>query len=415
MKKYIFIIIAILPILLNGQDSIENKNYIPRQYKIRSFMDTSNVVFQDIYNLWQNYQAERNLNFQKKEKTDFSKYWHKDELEKYGDNCDLYSIYAFNYYTYQNKELFIGINKRNDTLYELQSVYYMDYDGFDLTSIITVPVIKIADNEYRLYNKFSLNRNALKTYKKDFITYFFPENYNLDKDAINETIKKVKEIYQDLGINKIKPITYYIDFYLTDIVNRLGLQVYLEDFVDIEGHNKNGKTIIFPRLLIYTSDGEKNVHEFLHILLDDLRDEDDTYTNFLDEGFCSFFGDHQGSPYKENIKMLKEFLNDNNQIDLSVDLTNAYKIDGKFYSVIDKEENIQRSWMVDREKSINYSYILAAVIYDIAFRNGGYDKVKQIALDKRPNDKIYDIIKDHLSIERKDVNSFIRNFINSNY
>ena len=112
--------------------------------------------------------------------------------------------------------------------------------------------------------------------------------------------------------------------------------------------------------------------------------------------------------------MLKDFLNNNTKVNLSQDLSDAYKtFDDQYTSDTNDQENNIKTWMVS--DSTNYSYMIMATICDIAFRQGGYDRVKQMILDAEDSDAMYGVIEKHLGIKRQDVNKYIRDFLNAKY
>ena len=400
MKKLLIAICLILPLMSFAQG---------RDVKIRQFMDTTNVVFQDIYKLWTNYENDLCSNEFKKTNIDTKKYWADSEIKEYGDGCDLYQLVAFNYF--QSKEFFIGINKRNDTLYEIQTAYYTDFDKrYDLNYVITVPVIKTKEG-YKLYNMFSINKKKFKVKKIDFVEFYYPQDYNFNRKQAKTTIKKINTFAREIGLNNVKPIKYYLNNTMTDIFQSFGLTTGLDDYFDAKNVIIGGRSNLQSRMIYYTKGGENNSHEFIHILINDLRKKD---SKFFDEGVCCYFGDHQSLPYYFHVLRLKNFLNNNTKVNLSQDLSDAYKISENQYTsdTIGQENNI-KTWMLS--DLTNYSYIIMATICDIAFRQGGYDKVKQMILDAEDGDAMYGVIEKHLGIKRQDINQYIRDFLNKNY
>ncbi len=401
MKKLLIAICLILPLFSFAQG---------RDVKIRQFMDTTNVVFQDIYQLWKSYGNDLYSNEFKKTNIDTKKYWTESEIKEYGDGCDLYQLVAFQYFIY--KEFFIGINKRNDTLYELQTSYYSNYEPpYNLCYVITVPVIKTKEG-YKFINKFSLNKKNLNKKRIDFIEFYYPKDYSLDKKQAKATIEKIESFIKGIGISEIKPIKYYIQNTYTDIVYSFGVTTALGDYCNAKNVNIGGRADFKSRLVYYTKGGENSSHEILHILVHDIRNNN-SYC-FFDEGVCSYFGDMNSLPYSFQIKKLKDFLNSNPKVNLSQDLTTAYKISNNHYtSDTIGQENNMKGWMTG--DSTNYSYMIMATICDIAFRQGGYDKVKQMILNAEDGEAMYGVIEKHLGIKRQDINKYIRDFLNKNY
>jgi len=400
MKKLLIAICLILPLMSFAQG---------RDIKIRQYMDTTNVVFQDIYKLWTNYENDLCSNEFIKTNIDTKKYWAESEIREYGDGYNLYQLVAFNYF--QFKEFFIGINKRNDTLYEIQTAYYTDFNNkYELNLVITVPVIKTKDG-YKLYNMFSLNKKKLKTKKINFVEFYYPQDYSFNKKQAKTTVRKINTFAREIGLKSIKPIKYYLNNTMTDIFQSFGITTALDDYCDAKNIITGGRFNLGSRMIYYTKGGENNSHEFIHILINDLRKKD---TKFFDEGVCCYFGDHQSLSYSFHVLRLKNFLNNNPKVNLSQGLIDAYKIpDNQYTSDTNGQENNFKGWMVS--DSTNYSYMIMATICDIAFRQGGYDKVKQMILDAEDNEAMYGVIEKHLGIKRQDVNKYIRDFLNKNY
>lgn len=401
MKKLLISICLILPLMSFAQG---------RDVTIRQYMDTTNVVFQDIYKLWTNYENDLCSNEFKKTNIDTKKYWVGSEIKEYGDNCDLYQLIAFNYFIF--KEFFIGINKRNDTLYEIQTSYYTDFNKrYELIYVINVPVTKTKDG-YKLYNMFSINKKKFKAYNIDFVEFYFPQDYNFNRKQAKATVKKINTFAGEIGLNNVKPIKYYLNNTMTNIFQSFGVNTSLGDYCDAKNMVTGGRADFKSRIIYYTKGGENSLHEIIHILIHDIRN--DNGYKFFDEGVCCYFGDLQSLPYSFNILMLKTFLNNNPKVNLSQDLTTAYKtFDNQYTSDTNGQENNMKTWMVS--DSTNYSYMIMATICDIAFRQGGYDKVKRMIIDAKDGEEMYGVIEKHLGIMRQDVNKYIRDFLNKNY
>lgn len=401
MKKLLIAFCLLLPLISFSQG---------REVSVRQYIDTTSVEFQSIFKLWQNYQYDLLSNEFAKTNIDTKKYWAESEIEEYGDGYNLYQLVAYNYFIF--KEFFIGINKRNDTLYELQTSFYSDFDiPYNLCYVITIPVIK-AKGVYKFINKFSLNKKKLKKKRIGFIEFYYPKDYSFNKKQAKKTVEKVESFAKSIGISKVKPIRYYIQNTYTDILHSFGVTTALGDYCNEKNVNIEGRADFKSRLIYYTKEGENSVHEIIHILIHDIRN-DDSYC-FFDEGVCSYFGDHNSLPYSFQVLSLKNFLNNNPKINLSQYLTTAYKISENQYTsdTIGQENNI-KTWMVG--DSTNYSYMIMATICDIAFRQGGYDKVKQMILDAQDGEAMYGVIEKHLGIKRQDIDKYIREFLNANY
>lgn len=384
--------------------------YSQRNIQTREYLDTTSVVFQDIYQLWKSYGDDMWSNNFLGTNIDTKKYWAESEIEEYGDGFNLHQLFAPNYFIFA--EFFTGINKRNDTLYELQTSFHSNYlTTYDLCYVITVPVIKTKDG-YKFTNKFSFNKKNLKKEKIDFVEFYYPKDYSLNKKQVKKTIKKVELFAKNIGLKEIKPIKYYLQNTYTDLLYSFGITTDLGDYCIADNIANEGRAYYKARLITYTKGGENTIHEFIHIIIQDIRNNNNYC--FFDEGVCSYFGEMNSLPYSFQIKKLKDFLNNNTKVNLSQDLTNAYKISKNQYtSDTTGQENNMKFWMTG--DSTNYSYIIMATICDIAFRQGGYDKVKKMIIDAKDGEEMYGVIEKHLGIKREDVDKYIRDFLKNNY
>ena len=83
-------------------------------------------------------------------------FWEESEIQKYGNpslfqgNPDLFlctfQLHPTNYY--MGKEFFIGVEKRNDTLFELRTMFFVDYPTENqLAGVFTLPIIKHSEED----------------------------------------------------------------------------------------------------------------------------------------------------------------------------------------------------------------------------------------------------------------------------
>ena len=83
---------------------------------------------------------------------------------------------------------------------------------------------------------------------------------------------------------------------------------------------------------------------------------------------------------------------------------------------IDKIESGQKEYIEqfrDLESSYNFQYMVHAVLCEIAFKQGGYEKVKALYLCNADNeDEFYNCIEELLTLKRKEINFSIRDYLN---
>ena len=128
----------------------------------------------------------------------------------------------------------------------------------------------------------------------------------------------------------------------------------------------------------------------------------------------SYFGEHVLQSKEWHFDKLKVFLNDNPQIDLSVDLIEAYvDADGKYTH--DSIQSVIRYKRPYSDVYSSYGYDIQMVICEMLYKKGGMDLVKRM-LFETPNDKaVYNSIERLLGIKREQMNQAIRGYLEEIY
>ncbi len=382
--------------------------FAQRKSYIRNDVDTNSVVFKEIYHFWENYQNDLFKKLILGDTTiNTNKYWADSEIKAY-KSPDLIlnspSIY------YLLPEYLIGIEKRNDTLYEINSVYFSNYSknpeiviGFSIFVVQTL-------QGYKLYNAFTINKSEFHQKKLKWLQIYYPDHYSFNNDNANKLLDRAQKLASEWGLNDISPIQYYLFPTYTDMLASLGISIGMDDFVSINEVRKRGFALNDSRTIFYTQNGEELLHEIIHILICDLRGKNQN--SQFDKGVCSYFGEHLEKPYKFHAERLKNFLVRNPQIDLGISLIGAYLDDHQQYSHDPKwKENSsgEISWFVD--DTTNYMYIIMATICDIAYKKGGMPLVKKMIIDAQNGDQMYDVIEKNLGIKRSEINAYLRNYL----
>lgn len=387
-----------------------------REVEIKTFIDTSTTEFQQIFHLWENYMdtlSVHNLkaNFLLKDMDkNLQRYWSSDEIKSYLFP-DLYYSFISSYgsvFYPLGKEYFLGIAKRDTNLYELKTMFIAPvekvYHGFPAV-MITVPVVKAGDT-FKLCNMLTLNKSRLCCKKYSNVTFYYSLDYNFNDSlaqVLNNRIKTFKEGFQ---IKKKTPIIYFVADNLTEISKWFGIDYFQGDF-DGSLNMIEGRAIKNNNMVLSGGGGENYMHEIIHILLKNFCRGN--YPLF-EEGIACFFGGHVGRNYAYHAKRLKEFLQKNKWVDLSKNLEGYYKTSKLPHSYKRPSDSAHLVYYGDEQT--NFVYIIHAVLCDIAYRQGGYSKVKEMFLQKANNQQeFYEVIEKELGIKRKDVNRTIRNFL----
>jgi hypothetical protein len=386
--------------------------FAQRSSHVRNGVDTNSVIFKEIYYFWENYQNDL---FKKLIIGDTSintdKYWAFSEIQEYNSPDIILnspSIY------YLLPEYLIGIEKRNDTLYEINSVYFSNYSkNPEIITGFSVFVSKTREG-YKLYNAFTINKSVFKEKKWDWLQFYYPDNYEFSDYYAQQLFIRAEKLATDWGLKDINPIKYYLFPTYTEILTSLGIGIGMDDFISVNDVRKRGFALYDSRQIFYTLNGEKLLHEIIHILIQDIRGNYEEIQ--FDEGVCSYFGEHQGTSFQFHAKRLKIFLNQNPQIDLGINLIEAYLDDNQRYSHESKWKDLSNGeaiWYTD--DTTNFVYIIMGEICEIAFKKGGMTLVKKMIIEAQNGEKMYDVIEKNINIKRNEINKYLRNYLNENY
>ena len=277
------------------------------QFRDPFWVDTTSADFQGIVKLWNDYKSSL---VSEQSPTAF---WMESEVATYGNPDLLIQSFTLSKYDFMDfmggKELFIGVEKRNDTLFEMRTMLFSNFPTDNqLTGVFTYPVVKVAENEYRFYSKLSLLKPDMKSYQVGWVTYFYPSNYPFDKEAAGHTFAVANEFAAAMGLEKPKPVEYYLFNDRTEYFRYLGADV---------------------SKVFFTKGGESLAHEIMHFIIKEKTGR--KRAPMFEEGVCSYYGGHTLQPKETIMSELKKWLMENPQIDLGVDLVMAYKDeDGRF-------------------------------------------------------------------------------------
>ena len=396
---------------------------IHRNVQVKPFIDTTSVEFKGIFRFWESYMDTLAVysiksHMQIKETNEsINAFWTDYDVGHYNFPDLVYgSNFGMAFYPVE-KEYFLGFARRDTNLFEIRTMFVnLAEDLFHGSPDImfSIPIIKTGDS-YRLYNKFSLLLKEKRIITKKFgdITYYYSPFYDFNtKEAkiLNERIKKFKEGFQIKNKTQIKYLT--ADNF-TEILSWFGVNYYgMDYYAELRIHH--GYALPINNMIISGGGGENYMHEIIHILLKGIRKGK---YKFFEEGIACYFGDHNGKNYQYHAKRLKKYLNDNNWIDLSKNLKGYYKTDTVSHSYVKPDEKYpMKNFHFYKDDTTEFSYIIHAVLCEMAFRQGGYKKVMDILKAKADNDdEFYAVIEKQLGIKRQDVDKTIREFLNKNY
>ena len=378
------------------------------------FLDTTSVVFHEIYDFWQRYEYAYFMDYGRISEPDYKPtnyaFWADFEIEDYGNPNSIIQCNLLPFYTYE--EYFMGVAKRNDTLYELQTAFFDDFPSpKQLLGIFTIPLIRTSDG-FKLVNKLTINKSSFCKKQIGWITYYYPSTYAFDEAAANTAISRLTAFAEEFGVEGMETVEYYLFDNKTEMFHYFGIDGSCYDFYSAETVVPYGNSKIGKNKICYTKGGEGKIHEFIHLMLKSVSNGQ--RFSWFEEGVCCYFGEHVLQTKEWHFDKLKAFLNDNPQIDLSVDLIQAYMdADGKYTH--DSTQSVIKYKRPYSDVNSNYSYDIQMVICEMLYQKGGMEMVRQMLLET-PNDvALYDSIERLLGIQRSEINRDIRLWLNKNY
>lgn len=402
----------ILALVLSFQSVMaQTMGCVKAQFRDPFWVDTTSADFQGIVKLWNDYKSCL-VSDQSP-----AAFWMESEVATYGNPDLLIQSFTLSKYDFMDfmggKELFIGVEKRNDTLFEMRTMLFSNFPTENqLTGVFTYPVVKVAENEYRFYSKLSLLKADMKSYQVGWVTYFYPYNYPFDKEAADQTFAVANEFAATIGLEHPKEVEYYLFNDRTEYFRYLGADVSCYDFIGCSRVYSHGFAFADCNKVFFTQGGESMAHEIIHFIIKEQIGREKV--SMFEEGVCSYYGGHALQSKETNMSELKKWLADNPQIDLSISLMSSYKDkDGKF--VTDSTMAASQEKFVFSDFTCNYAYAIQMVICEMAERKGGKELVITMLREITEDNLEYEVIERYLGIKRKHVNKTIRNYLNENY
>ena len=395
---------------------------IKTQFRDPFWVDTTSVDFQSIARMWNDYKCsvwEKECrkfyptNTTENGRTPMS-FWMESEVEEFGNPDLLLQSFALSPYDFgQGEELFIGVEKRNDTLFEMRTMLFGDYPTErQLTGVFTIPVIKVSETEFKFYSKLSLLKPTMQSTKIGWVTFYYPSTYHFDAEAANHTVKVANGFAAAIGLEHPKEVEYYLFNDRTEYFRYLGADVSCYDFIGCSRVYPHGFAFADCNKVFCTQGGESMAHEIIHFIIKEKTGR--KKATMFEEGVCSYYGGHALQSKETNISELKKWLGDNPQIDLGVSLVSSYKDkDGRF--VTDSTTAVSQEKFVYSDFTSNYAYAIQMVVCEMAERKGGKALVITMLREITENDMEYEVIERYLGIKREKVNQAIRKCLQEHY
>ena len=416
MNKIIILIIFIFPV-------VACYSQIHRDVQVKPFMDTTTVEFKGIFRFWESYMDTLAVYSIKSHyqimntNESINAFWTDYDVKHYRFPDLVYgSNFGMAFYPVE-KEYFLGFARRDTNLFEIRTMFVNQNEDLFHGSpdiMFSIPIIKTGGS-YKLYNKFSLllEEKRIVTRKYGDITYYYSPFYKFNTHEAETLQKRIEQFKKGFKIKNKTEIKYLTADNFTEILSWFGVDYYNMDYYASLRLIK-GYALPINNMILSAGGGENYMHEIIHILLKDMRKGN---YNLFEEGIACYYGDHNGKNYQYHAKRLKKYLNDNNWIDLSKNLKGYYKTDTVSHSYEKPDTKYPMKYFnFYKDDTTEFSYIIHAVLCEMAFRQSGYDKVMDILKAKADNDEeFYEVIEKYLGIKRKDIDKVIRRFVNENY
>ena len=249
-KTRLYILLTLL--LMSGGVNIYAQDF-QRKVSLRDplFLDTTSAVFHEIYDFWQQYENAQFLDYGRMSDPQYKPtnydFWADSEIQDYGNpnsiiQCNLLPFYAY-------EEYFMGVIKRNDTLYELQTAFFDDFPSpKQLLGIFTIPMVRTADG-FKLVNKLTINKRSFCKKQIGWITYYYPSTYAFDEQVANTAVSRLSAFAKEFGVDGMEPVEYYLFENKTEMFHYFGIDGSCYDFYSAEtvvpyGNSKIGKNKI---------------------------------------------------------------------------------------------------------------------------------------------------------------------------
>ncbi len=397
---------------------------INRTVVVKPFIDTTTAEFRGIFGLWERYMDTLYVytvksHFKIKETNEsINSFWSDYDKEHYSfpDLAQSLTAAAMSFYPIED-EYFLGFSHRDTNLFELKTMFIsLNEKVFHNTPdiIISQPVIKVG-NTYKLYNKFSwlLEWEKIIEQKIGNITYYYSPTYKFNNKDADLLADRIQQFITGFQIEDVPEIKYLVGDNMTELYSWLGIDYYNIDFNGTLMSRVAGRAVPLNNMILSGNGGENYMHEIIHILLKDMRKG---RYGYFEEGIACYFGEHVGHSYAYHVKRLKKYFEKNKWIDLSENLENYYKNTETDHSYEPLKGNLGENYKAYGDGETNFTYIINAVLCDMAFREGGYDLVKKMLIAKADNvEEFYPVIEKYLGIKRKRVDREIKRFIDQNY
>ncbi|RYM31332.1 hypothetical protein ERX46_16755 [Brumimicrobium glaciale] len=320
-----------------------------------------------------------------------SKYWNIGEVNRYSDST-YFQLHDLDYFnigdkvkTLQYGTTVLSITQ-HDSLYKITSKFQVNYnDSISITPFIFHVYAKKEESSgaLKLFNPYPINLDLNMTSQKvGFITYVYPTNHKFNKRLARKQSRLLKQVAKDFAFE----LSNYQFVFSQDKSSFFELRGYDFHFENIGLDVPSGKADVKNGIVYSHGCNEFYPHELIHLFLNPKYPN--AHSWFI-EGFATYFGQSRGQSLEWHLQKLKNYLNMYPEIDLNtlLNLGNMDYISG-------------------------YKYVLGGFFIQIAYEQGGSEKVKQLLNSGSSDEDFYLALESVLGIKQSSLNEYIREYFN---
>ncbi|MBB3697798.1 hypothetical protein KMW28_06375 [Flammeovirga yaeyamensis] len=320
-----------------------------------------------------------------------SKYWNKEEVEKYGLN-DYFLLEKESNFGTDNfvKLMAYGTTKiinlvNNNGSYFITSIFeFPPYEGVDYQMMYIFDVVaKKVDGEFKLYNALTVNKQeVLNKSVVGQLTYYYPDNYTYSLSEAQRLDKYLAKTFKafDVEYPKIECLTAST---ASDLYKMKGIHYTINSPRSTPFEIPQGIANSINNIVSMSGGKQFYPHEFLHILFYEVNPKTNMWAL---EGACTYFGLSRGEEFGFHLKKIQESLDAGNEIDFS-ELLKTNKFD----------------------EMTSYRYAIGGLVVSLLFDKGSYDLVKKFIVETDATEEsYYKFIEEYLGWKKEDLDATVK-------
>jgi hypothetical protein len=350
----------------------------PIRLEVSSTVDTSNSDISQVIRLWGNY-----LN-SNPDSAYVNPYWSESEQRRYKP----FDFVAHTWWSPGLYEQWLGHCKvsilsvsRVGESYVVRTLFYSlprrDSGKVNVISIFQTGARR-ENGSFKLCNVLPINTRSWQKERVGSITFVFPPDHRFNRALAIRMNRFINSLAADWRISVVP-----VEYYFADDVDRVYKAVG-HDYYPAEGNNKGpgGYTAVKNRFILAGGSGEWYPHEFVHIYINPLFPNANTY--FL-EGYATLLGGSRGHDLSWHLRQNYDFLKSHPEVD-------ALTFNG-----------------IDPHIAAQHlpQYFIGGLLCKMALDKGGIPMLRKLMSYGKEDEDLYRAIQDVFGVDKQHVNGFI--------